>query len=73
MCVFSAKIWFIKTLTRTVKYESNSLNQTLLEEYSTYGKYGVPLFSFVISAILILLERMLENINIICPWKSHDF
>ena len=34
MCVFSAKIWFVKTLTRIVKYESNPVG-----EYSTYGTY----------------------------------
>ena len=39
MCVFSAKIWFVKTLTRIVKYESQVIKSNPVGEYSTYGTY----------------------------------
>ena len=39
MCVFSAKIWFVKTLTRIVKYESQVIKSKPVGEYSTYGTY----------------------------------
>ena len=37
--VFSAKIWFVKTLTRIVKYESQVIKSNPVLEYSTYGAY----------------------------------
>ena len=39
MCVFSAKIWFVKTLTRIVKYESQVIKSNPVGECSTYGTY----------------------------------
>ena len=33
--VLSAKLWFVKTLTRIVKYESQ-----VIREYLAYGSYG---------------------------------
>ena len=44
MCVFSAKIWFVKTLTRIVKYESRVIKSNPTGEYSTYGTYGGAAF-----------------------------
>ena len=44
MCVFSAKIWFVKTLTRIVKYESQVIKSNPVGEYSTYGTYGGATF-----------------------------
>ena len=37
--MFSAKIWFVKTLTRIVKYESQVIKSNPVGEYSTYGTY----------------------------------
>ena len=39
MCVFSAKICFVKTLTRIVKYESQVIKSNPVGECSTYGTY----------------------------------
>ena len=44
MCVFSAKIWFVKALTRIVKYESQVIKSNPVGEYSTYGTYGGATF-----------------------------
>ena len=44
MFVFSAKIWFVKTLTRIVKYESQVIKANPVGEYSTYGTYGGATF-----------------------------
>ena len=38
--VLSAKILFVKTLTRIVKYESQVIKSNPEGEYSTYGSYG---------------------------------
>ena len=37
--VFSAIIWFLKALTRIVKYESQVIKSNPVWEYSTYKKY----------------------------------
>ena len=39
ICAFSAKIFFVKTLTRIVKYESQVIKSNPVGEYSTYGTY----------------------------------
>ena len=39
MCLFSAKLWFLKTLTRIVKYESEVIKSNPVGEYWTYGTY----------------------------------
>ena len=44
MCVFSAKIWFVKTLTRIVKYESHVIKSSSAGEYSICGTYGGATF-----------------------------
>ena len=44
MCVFSAKILLVKTLTRVVKYESQVIKSNPVGEYSTYGTYGGATF-----------------------------
>ena len=44
MCVFSAKIWFLKTLTRIVEYKSQVIKSYPVGEYSTYGTYGGATF-----------------------------
>ena len=38
--VFSAIIWFVKALTRIVKYESQVIKSNSVWEYSTYKTYG---------------------------------
>ena len=44
MCVFSAKIWFVKSLTRIVKHKSQVSKSNPVGEYSTYGTYGGATF-----------------------------
>ena len=44
MCVFSAKMWFVKTLNRIVKFESQVIKSNPVGEYSTYGTYGGAIF-----------------------------
>ena len=63
MCVFSAKIWFVKTLTRIVKYESQVIKSTLLGSTQTTENMRVPPFSLVISVIWILLVRVIKTQN----------
>ena len=44
MCMISAKIWFVKTLTSIVKYESQVIKSNPVGDYSTYGTYGSASF-----------------------------
>ena len=44
MCVFSAKIWFVKNLTRIGKYKLQVIKSNSVGEYSTYGTYGGATF-----------------------------
>ena len=61
MCVFSAKIWFVKTLTRIVKYESQVIKSK--ESTQPTEHMGVSPFSLAISAIWILLVRVIKTQN----------
>ena len=62
MCVFSAKIWFVKTLTRIVKYESQVIKSK--ESTQPTEHMGVSPFSLAISAIWILLVRVIKTQNL---------
>ena len=64
MCVFSAKIWFVKTLTRIVKYESQVIKSNPVGEYSTYGTYGGATFQLGNLAIWILVVRVIKTQNL---------
>ena len=44
MCVFSAKIWFVKPLTRIVKYKSKVSKSNPVGEYLTYRINGGATF-----------------------------
>ena len=62
--MFSPKIWFVKTLARIVKYESQALNQTLLGSNQPTEHMAVPSFSLVIPAIGILLVSVVKTQNL---------
>ena len=66
MCVFSAKIWFLKTLTRIVKYESQVIKSNPVGGGGggTQPTEHTPPFSLFISISWILLVRVRKTHNL---------
>ena len=61
MCVFSAKIWFVKTLTRLVEYESQVIKSNPVGEYSTYRTYGGVTFQLCDFSDLDTVSKSYKN------------